>query len=72
MLGQCPSVGAGLADHLPELVRFANTLEKATIDTIEDGIMTGDLYLTSQLENKVKVGTEDFLTVIGNKLSSLL
>lgn len=62
----------GELDHLPELVRFANTLEKATIDTIEDGIMTGDLYLTSQLENKVKVGTEDFLTVIGNKLSSLL
>lgn len=62
----------GELDRLPELVRFANTLEKATIDTIEDGVMTGDLYLTSQLENKVKVGTEDFLTVIGNKLSSLL
>ena len=62
----------GEMDRLPELIHFANTLEKATIDTIEEGVMTGDLYMTSQLENKVKVGTEEFLTVVGNKLSSLL
>ena len=62
----------GELDNLPELVRFAGLLEKATIDTIEDGVMTGDLYVTSQLENKVKVGTGEFLTVVANKLAVLL
>ena len=47
-------------------------MEKATIDTIEDGVMTGDLYVSSQLENKVKVGTAEFLTVVANKLAVLL
>ena len=62
----------GELDKLPELVRFAKLLEKATIDTIEDGVMTGDLYVSSQLENKVKVGTSEFLTVVANKLAVLL
>lgn len=62
----------GELDKLPELVRFANLMEKATIDTIEDGVMTGDLYVSSQLENKVKVGTAEFLTVAANKLAVLL
>ena len=30
-------------DNLPDLVRFADALEAATIQTIEDGVMTGDL-----------------------------
>ena len=46
----------GELDNLPELVRYADCLEKATIKTIEDGVMTGDLYLMSKLENKTKVG----------------
>ena len=62
----------GELDHLPKLMHFADMLEKATIDTIESGVMTGDLYLTSTLENKVKVGTEQFLIVVANKLATLL
>ena len=42
----------GELDNLTELVEYADKLEKATIQTIEDGIMTGDLYLISKLENK--------------------
>lgn len=62
----------GELDELPELVDFADKLEKATIDTIESGIMTGDLYLLSTLENKKKVNTEDFLKAVNEKLKESL
>ncbi len=62
----------GELDELPELINFADSLEKATIQTIEDGIMTGDLYLLSTLENKTKVNTEDFLKAVNERLAKLL
>ena len=62
----------GELDQLPELVKFADSLEKATIQTIEDGVMTGDLYLLSTLENKTKVNTEDFLKAVNERLAKLL
>ncbi len=61
----------GELDELPELVAFADKLEKATIDTIESGIMTGDLYLLSSLENKQKVSTEAFLDAVHDKLAQI-
>ncbi len=60
----------GELDQLPKLMKFADQLEKATIETIEEGIMTGDLYASSQLEHKVKVGTEEFLKIVGNRLAA--
>ena len=62
----------GELDGLLDLCEFADKLEKATIDTIEDGIMTGDLYLLSNLDNKKKVNTEDFLLAVNDKLKALL
>ena len=62
----------GELDNLPELVAFADKLEKATIQTIEDGVMTGDLYLLSKLENKKKVDSETFLKEIDNRLKTML
>ncbi len=62
----------GELDELPELVDFANKLEKATIDTIEEGIMTGDLEALSTLENKKKVDTEEFLVEVGKRLGAML
>ncbi len=62
----------GELDNLPSLIGFADKLEKATIQTIEDGVMTGDLYSISKLENKVKVDTETFLIEINNRLKSLI
>ncbi|MBQ1898031.1 MAG: NADP-dependent isocitrate dehydrogenase, partial [Ruminococcus sp.] len=62
----------GELDELPELVDFADKLEKATIDTIESGIMTGDLYLLSTLENKKKVNTEEFLDAIHDRLAAIV
>ena len=58
----------GELDELPELSAFADRLEKATIDTIESGVMTGDLYLLSSLENKQKVSTELFLDAVASRL----
>ena len=62
----------GELDQIPELVTFADKLEQASIQTIEDGVMTGDLYLLSTLENKTKVDTETFLHEINNRLVKLL
>ncbi len=61
----------GELDGNKELTEFAGKLEKATIDTIEGGIMTGDLYLLSTLENKKKVNTEEFLDAIHDRLAAL-
>ncbi len=62
----------GELDGTPELVRFAENLEKASLQTIEDGIMTGDLASLSSLPNKKAVDTETFLREINNKLALLL
>ncbi|MBR2338756.1 MAG: NADP-dependent isocitrate dehydrogenase [Clostridia bacterium] len=59
----------GELDGLAELVAFADKLEAATIATIEDGVMTGDLYLLSTLPNKRKVGSVEFLDEIATRLA---
>ena len=62
----------GELDGNDELIHYADMLEKATIDTIENGIMTGDLYLLSNLENKKKVNTEQFLIEVNKTLKNLM
>ena len=62
----------GELDKLPALSEFADKLEAATIKTIEDGVMTGDLYAISTLENKKKVNTEEFLKAIDERLAASL
>ena len=62
----------GELDGIAELVSFADSLEKATIQTIEEGIMTGDLYMLSSLENKKKVNSKEFLEEINSRLSQLV
>ncbi len=62
----------GEMDNTPELCAFADKLEKATITTIEEGVMTGDLALLSKLPNKKKVDTEEFLLAVNERLKALL
>ncbi len=62
----------GELDNIPELVDYAEKLEKATVQTIEEGVMTGDLYVLSTLENKRKVNTQDFLVEINNRLQAMI
>ena len=58
----------GELDNLPDLVDFANRLEKATLDTIESGKMTGDLGAISTLENIKVLNSEEFIHEIAKKL----
>ncbi|MBR6983357.1 MAG: NADP-dependent isocitrate dehydrogenase, partial [Ruminococcus sp.] len=62
----------GELDGTPELCEFADKLEKATIQTIEDGVMTCDLYLISKLDNKKKVDSKTFLDEIKVRLDKMM
>ena len=62
----------GELDQVPELVRFAGLLEKATIDTIEGGRMTKDLALMTSLENPVVETSEGFIQAVRQTLETLL
>ena len=56
---------------LEDLIDYANKLEKASVSTIEDGIMTGDLAALSELENKTIVNTQEFLSEVRKHLEAL-
>lgn len=58
----------GEMDGNAELMAFADKLEKASIDTIEEGKMTKDLALITTLENPVVLNSEDFIKSIAEKL----
>ncbi|WP_337384137.1 NADP-dependent isocitrate dehydrogenase, partial [Acidaminococcus timonensis] len=58
----------GQLDDIPALAEFADRLEKATIQTIEDGVMTGDLLAVSDLPDKKKVNSEEFMQAIAEKM----
>ncbi|MBQ6907553.1 MAG: NADP-dependent isocitrate dehydrogenase [Clostridia bacterium] len=62
----------GELDGISELCKFANNIEKATIKTIEDGIMTGDLEALSSLPNTTKLDTEGFLVAVAERLGKLM
>jgi isocitrate dehydrogenase len=62
----------GELDHLPELVRFADELEKACLTTIEEGEMTKDLALITTIETPTILNSEDFIKAIRNRLACAL
>ncbi len=62
----------GELDELPELVRFADALEKACLSTIEEGVMTGDLVRITTLSNVRQVGSLEFIQEIRKRLEKLL
>ncbi|MCQ2466076.1 MAG: NADP-dependent isocitrate dehydrogenase [Clostridia bacterium] len=55
-------------DGLADLEAFADKLEKASIETIEEGTITGDLKNLIDCPVKNVVNTEDFLKAIAAKL----
>ena len=57
----------GEMDDLPDLQAFADRLEKATLDTINDGVMTKDLALLYEGEAKA-VNSKEFLAEIRKRL----
>ncbi len=62
----------GELDNIPALCDYADNLEKATVSTIESGIMTGDMAALSTIENKRTVYSEEFLSAIADKLAKLM
>lgn len=62
----------GQLDVIPELVTFAETLEKAAMDTIEDGCMTKDLALITEIKDPKVVSTREFIVEIRGRLDRLL
>ena len=62
----------GEMDNIPALCDFADKLEKASIQTMEDGVMDKNLAMISKLENKRTVDTETFLREIALRLDALM
>jgi isocitrate dehydrogenase len=62
----------GELDGISALVEFADTLEKASIRTIEEGVITADLAELLQNEQKKVVTTENFLREVNERLIKLL
>ena len=58
----------GEKDGLSELMAFADRLEKASLDVIREGTMTGDLCLLWEKGNAKKVSSSAFLDAIAAKL----
>ncbi len=58
----------GELDNLPDLVKFADALEKASIRTMEDGIMDKNLSAMSVLPDKRVVYTDEFLDEIATSI----
>ena len=63
----------GELDGLTELAAYADALEKATIETIESGVMTGDLSSMWEGETPAqKVNSLEFLKAIRSRLETAL
>lgn len=62
----------GSLDNIPELEDFAQKLEDATIKTIENGTMTGDLARMSTLENINSVNSTEFIKAVRKTLEEKL
>ena len=62
----------GKLDSNIDLINFSNKLEKATIDIINDGILTKDLMQSSTVENKRQVNSKEMILLIGEKLMTLM
>ena len=61
----------GELDGIPELQEFADKLEKATLKTIEDGKMTKDLALITDLENVTVLNSQNFIKAIRDTFETL-
>ncbi|MCQ2466886.1 MAG: NADP-dependent isocitrate dehydrogenase [Clostridia bacterium] len=61
----------GELDNIPELIDFADKLEKATLSTIESGKMTKDLALITDLKDVTVLNSQDFIKAIRETLESL-
>lgn len=62
----------GELDSLPDLVHFADILEKASLETIESGRMTKDLALITGLKDVTVLNSGDFIRAIRSTMEEML
>lgn len=62
----------GELDQIPELMKFADALETATLETIEAGKMTKDLALITSIPNPTALSSEGFIQAIRETLEGKL
>ena len=62
----------GELDANKELMQFADKLEKATIDTVEGGRMTGDLAIITSIKDAKTLNSTDFIKAIRTTLEAML
>lgn len=62
----------GELDNIPELMKFADKLERSTIETIESGKMTKDLTLITTLDETVTLNSLDFIKAIRKTLETYI
>lgn len=62
----------GELDGIKELQEFADKLEKACIQTIEEGRMTKDLAIIMTMENPTVLNSEEFIQAIRETLEKML
>jgi isocitrate dehydrogenase len=62
----------GELDAIPELMTFADKLEKACLSTIESGKMTKDLALITTIANPTALSSEGFIKAVRETLEQLL
>ena len=60
----------GELDGISDLCDFADRLEKATLDTIESGVMTKDLALITSLKEVTVLNSRDFIVAIRKQLEA--
>jgi isocitrate dehydrogenase len=60
----------GELDGITDLMTFADNLERACIETIESGKMTGDLARITSLPNPTTLDSEEFIRAIRETLTS--
>ncbi|MBD5530960.1 MAG: NADP-dependent isocitrate dehydrogenase [Lachnospiraceae bacterium] len=62
----------GELDQLPELVEFAEKLERATLSTIESGKMTKSLAQITSLSNVTVLNTQDLIKAFRESLDAIM
>ena len=67
-----PSRSRGELDNLPELVHFGEALEAASLQTLNEGIMTKDLCGLGRGITPTAVDSEGFIKAIRERLEAKL
>jgi isocitrate dehydrogenase len=62
----------GELDQIPELIHFADVLEKASVQTIESGRMTKDLALITELKDVTVLNSGDFIKEVRKTMEQML